>query len=176
MADVKDGRATIWSSSQGTFGLRSLIAQIFGMPREKVRVVYLDGSGSYGSNGAYDAAADAVLLSRAVSQPVRLQWMRQDEHGWDPKGPAQLLEMRGALDSDGKLAAFESRVIAPTGPQWTESLLGPRSADHAEPGSAIRSGESAGERARGKSDADPSFEPARAVEDRQHLRGGELRR
>src|SRR5260370_33414500 len=107
-------------------GPRSLIAQIFGMPREKVRVVYLDGSGSYGSNGAYDAAADAVLLSRAVSQPVRLQWMRQDEHGWDPKGPAQLLEMRGALDSDGKLAAFESRGIAPTGPQWTEALLGPR--------------------------------------------------
>ena len=128
VADVKEGGATIWSSTQGTFGLRSLIAQIFGMPRDRVRVVYLDGSGSYGSNGAYDAAADAVLLSRAVSQPVRLQWMRQDEHGWDPKGPAQLLEMRGALDSDGKLAAFESRVIAPTGPQWTEALLGPTAA------------------------------------------------
>ncbi len=128
VADVRDSGTTIWSSTQNTFGLRSLIATVFQFPREKVRVVYLDGSGSYGSNGAYDCAADAVLLSRAAGRPVRLQWMRQDEHAWDPKGPAQLLEMRGGLSADGKLVAWESRAAGATGPQWTESLLGPAAA------------------------------------------------
>jgi CO/xanthine dehydrogenase Mo-binding subunit len=72
--------------------------------------------------------ADAVLLSRAVGQPVRLQWTRHDEHAWDPKGPAQLLEVRGGLDKDGNIVAWESKVSGPAGPQWTESLLGPSSA------------------------------------------------
>jgi CO/xanthine dehydrogenase Mo-binding subunit len=128
VADVQDSGTTIWSSTQNTFGLRNLIASVFQIPREKVRVVYLDGSGSYGSNGAYDCAADAVLLSRAVHRPVRLQWMRHDEHAWDPKGPAQLLELRAGLDADGKLLAWESRAAGAPTPQWTDALLGPAAA------------------------------------------------
>ena len=128
IADVNDSGTTVWSSTQGTFGLRNLIATTFQIPREKVRVVYLDGSGSYGSNGAYDCAADAVMLSRAVGKPVRLQWMRQDEHAWDPKGPAQLLEVSAGLGPDGALIAWESRVTGAAGPQWTEGLLGPTAA------------------------------------------------
>jgi CO/xanthine dehydrogenase Mo-binding subunit len=128
IADVKDSGATVWSSTQGTFGLRNLIASTFEIPRDKVRVVYLDGSGSYGSNGAYDCAAEAVLLSRAVGQPVRLQWMREDEHVWDPKGPAQLLEVSAGLDKDGTLTAWESRATGAASPQWTDGLLGPTAA------------------------------------------------
>ena len=128
VADVKESGTAVWSSTQNVFNLRSLIAQVFGIPREKVRVTYLDGSGSYGSNGAFDAAHDAVLLSRAVGQPVRLQWTRHDEHAWDPKGPAHLLELRGGLDQAGKLLAWESKTSGPTGPQWTDTLLGPLSA------------------------------------------------
>jgi len=128
VADVKDSGTTIWSSTQDTYGLRSLVARLLTVPAEKVRVVYLDGSGSYGSNGAYDAAADAVLLSRAVGQPVRLQWMRHDELAWDPKGPAQLLQLSGALDKDNNLIAFESKVTGSPGPQWVDFQLGPHSA------------------------------------------------
>jgi CO/xanthine dehydrogenase Mo-binding subunit len=93
-----------------------------------MRVVYLDGSGSYGTNGADDAAADALLLSRAAGQPVRVQWMRQDEHGWDPKGPAQLHELRGALDANGNISAWETQLWVPDGPQEARALLGPDSA------------------------------------------------
>ena len=128
VADVKDDGTTIWSSTQDVYGLRNLIARVFGFPREKVRVVYLDGSGSYGSNGAFDAAADAVLLSRAAGQPVRLQWMRHDEHAWDPKGPAHVLELSGGLDASGNLVGLEGKTSGPSGPQWRESLLGPASA------------------------------------------------
>src|SRR5215471_12548579 len=128
IADVKEAGTTVWSSTQDTYGLRNLIARQLDVPREKVRVVYLDGSGSYGSNGAFDAAADAVLISRAVGQPVRLQWMRHDEHGWDPKGPAQFLQLNGGLDNEGKILAWESVISGPSGPQWTEAQLGPLSA------------------------------------------------
>ncbi|HLX74584.1 MAG TPA: hypothetical protein VKR26_07595, partial [Terriglobales bacterium] len=77
---------------------------------EKMRVVYMDGSGSYGTNGNDDAAADALMLSKAVGAPVRVQWMRADEHGWDPKGPAQLLDVRGGIDAAGRLVGWETQM------------------------------------------------------------------
>jgi nicotinate dehydrogenase subunit B len=128
VADVKESGTTIWSASQNPYGLRAHLAKVFGIPEEKMRVIYRDGSGSYGTNGADDAAADALLLSRAVGQPVRVQWMRQDEHGWDPKGPAQLHELRGALDANGNIAAWETEMWVPDGPQGNRALLGPDSA------------------------------------------------
>jgi nicotinate dehydrogenase subunit B len=136
VADLKESGTTIWSSSQNPFGLRANLAKVFGIPQEKVRVVYMDGSGSYGTNGANDAAADALMLSRAVGQPVRVQWMRQDEHGWDPKGPAQLLDVRGGIDKDGNIVAWETRMWVPGGPQGgpqeDRALVGPESAGLAQ--------------------------------------------
>ena len=128
VADVKESGTTIWSAAQNPYGLRANLAKVFGIPLEKMRVVYRDGSGSYGTNGADDAAADALLLSRAVGQPVRVQWMRQDEHGWDPKGPAQLHELRGGLDANGNISAWETQMWIPDGPQGSRALLGPDSA------------------------------------------------
>jgi CO/xanthine dehydrogenase Mo-binding subunit len=125
VADVTGTGATIWSSTQDAFGLRNQLARLAGLPVDKVRVVYMDGSGSYGSNGAYDAAADAVLLSRAVGAPVRVQWARQDELVWDPKGPAQLIDMRASQSGDGDLLGWQSTTTVPTGPQWSAALLGP---------------------------------------------------
>jgi nicotinate dehydrogenase subunit B len=132
VADMKESGTTIWSASQNPFGLRAVLAKVFGIPQEKVRVVYMDGSGSYGSNGNDDAAADALLLSRAVSQPVRVQWMRQDEHGWDPKGPAQLLDVRGGIDANGNIVAWETQMWVPGGPQGDRALVGPESAGLAQ--------------------------------------------
>jgi CO/xanthine dehydrogenase Mo-binding subunit len=73
----------------------------------------MDGSGSYGTNGNDDAAFEAALLSRELRRPVRVQWMREDEHGWDPKGPPQLLDLRGTLDADGNIAAWETVAMVP---------------------------------------------------------------
>ena len=122
VADVKDSGTTIWSATQNPYGLRANLAKVFGIAQDKVRVIYMDGSGSYGTNGADDAAADALLLSRAAGQPVRVQWMRQDEHGWDPKGPAQLHELRGALDASGNISAWETQLWVPDGPQGNRAL------------------------------------------------------
>jgi nicotinate dehydrogenase subunit B len=124
IADVRDDGATIWTSTQGTYGLRGNLAKIFAIPPEKLRVIFMDGSGSYGGNGNDDAAADAFLLSRNVQRPVRVQWMRQDEHGWDPKGPPQYLALRGGLDAQGRIVSWETQMWLPKNSPGNRALLG----------------------------------------------------
>jgi nicotinate dehydrogenase subunit B len=114
VADVQSDRATIWSSTQGVYPLRGAVAQLVGLAPETVRVVHVEGSGCYGHNGFDDAAGDAALLSQAVGRPVRLQWMRQDEQAWDPKGPAMVMDVRGAVDANGAVAAWDYAVWTPT--------------------------------------------------------------
>ena len=128
VADVRDEGTTIWSSSQVSHGLRGNLSRVFGLPPDTVRVVFLEGSGSYGTNGADNAAADAVLLSKTVRQPVRVQWTRQDEHGWDPKGPQQLLDLRAGLDPSGRIVAWETEMWIPANRPGARPLLGAQAA------------------------------------------------
>src|SRR6185503_19215792 len=92
------------------------LAQMLGMKEAEVRCIYIEGSGCYGRNGHEDAAADAALLAKETGKPVRVQWSRADEHGWDPKGPPTLLDMRAALDESGNVAAWESEAYIPERP------------------------------------------------------------
>lgn len=124
VADVKaDGTATVWSASQGTHGLRQNLAKIFGLPLEKFRVVFAEGSGSYGTNGGDYAAADAVLISKTIGRPVRVQWSRADEHGWAPKGPAQLLDLRAGVNAAGHITAWEAEMWLPANRPGTRAFL-----------------------------------------------------
>jgi CO/xanthine dehydrogenase Mo-binding subunit len=113
VADIRPGKATIWTASQATHRYRRAFAKILDLPPAAVRLIYLDGSGCYGMNGHEDAAADAALLSRAVNRPVRVQWMREDELGWDPKGPPQLLSLEGSLAADGSIEAWRTEMWLP---------------------------------------------------------------
>ena len=114
LAHVRDGEATIWSGTQGAHQLRPTIAQLLGISPANVRVVFVEASGCYGHNGADDAAADAALLSQAIGKPVRVQWMRHDEHGWEPLGPAMVIDVRGGLDAQGNVVAWDYQVWTPT--------------------------------------------------------------
>lgn len=133
IADARSDGATVWSSSQGAHGLRNTLARTFGIPPDRLRVIYMDGAGSYGTNGADDVAADALLLSRTVGKPVRVQWMRADEHGWDPKGPPQLLDVRAGLDAAGRIAAWETDMWLPVALPGTRPLLAADAAGMAQP-------------------------------------------
>jgi nicotinate dehydrogenase subunit B len=113
VADYKEGKLRVWTASQGTHTLRKQLANMLGMKPDDVRCTYLEGAGCYGRNGHEDAAADAALLARELGKPVRVQWSRADEHGWDPKGPPTLLQHRAALDEGGNLLAWESELFAP---------------------------------------------------------------
>ncbi|MBL8701999.1 MAG: xanthine dehydrogenase family protein molybdopterin-binding subunit [Alphaproteobacteria bacterium] len=130
VADVRDGKATVWSASQATHRLRRVLATVLGLAPAAVRVVYLDGAGCYGMNGHDDASADAALISRAIGRPVRLQWTREDEHGWDPKGPPQLLAISASLGPDGGIGAWRTEMWLPkaTANLPNIPLLGPADA------------------------------------------------
>lgn len=123
VADVRGDAATVWTSSQVTYGLRATLARVFGLALEKTRVVFVEGSGSYGTNAADHAAADAVLISKTIGRPVRVQWSRQDEHAWDPKGPQQLIDVRGCLDATGALSGWETEMWIPTNRRGARILL-----------------------------------------------------
>jgi nicotinate dehydrogenase subunit B len=113
VADVRDGEATVWTASQSTHRFAEVFATMLGLPKGKVRMIYMDGSGCYGMNGHEDAAADAALLSRATGKPVRVQWMREDEHGFDPKGPPQLLDLAGTVNPDGRIVDWRVDMWVP---------------------------------------------------------------
>ena len=113
IAEFKDGKLTSWSASQATHTLRKQLAKMLALPVESVRCMYVEGSGCYGRNGHEDAAADAALLAKAVGRPVRVQWSRADEHGWDPKGPPTLIDLRAGLDSSGTVTAWDSEFFMP---------------------------------------------------------------
>ena len=114
VADVKDGAATVWSATQGAHQLRPTIAQLLAIAPANVRVIFVEAAGCYGHNAADDAAADTALLSQAVGKPVRVQWMRHDEHGWEPLGPAMVMEVSGGLDQQGNVIAWDFHGWTPT--------------------------------------------------------------
>lgn len=120
VADVRADEATIWTASQGMHDNRVTYARFLGLPLDKVRLIYLEGSGCYGMNGHEDAAADAAILSREVGRPVRVQWSRADELGWDPKGPPQLLDLSGSVDTEGRILDWRTEMWIP---QTTKGLL-----------------------------------------------------
>jgi nicotinate dehydrogenase subunit B len=107
VAEVKGDSCTVWSGSQKPHYVRDGVAELLKMPQEKVRTVWVTGPGSYGRNDAGDAALEAAYLAKAIGKPVRVQGMRADGTGWDPKGPASLHHARAALDASGRVVAYE---------------------------------------------------------------------
>lgn len=114
VADVQGNRATFWSGTQMPHDARKDMARLLGIPLSNVEVRWVEGSGAYGRNGLEHVVADAAIMSQAVRRPVRVQWMRWDEHGWEPKGPPLVQDLRGALDDQGRVTAWQHRVWLPT--------------------------------------------------------------
>jgi nicotinate dehydrogenase subunit B len=101
---------TVWTHSQGVYPLRKALAELLHLTVDRVRCVHVEGAGCYGHNGADDVAADAALAARAVpGRPVRLQWMREQEHGWEPLGSAMVVEIEASL-ADGRIAGWRHDV------------------------------------------------------------------
>lgn len=114
---------TVWSGSQNPFVLRADLARLTGLPDVAIDVVRLEASGCYGRNGADDVSADAVLLSRAVGAPVRVQLTREQENLWDPKGAAQLMQVTGAIGAHGEFTAYDFQSAYPSNGAPTLALL-----------------------------------------------------
>nr|WP_239499304.1 molybdopterin cofactor-binding domain-containing protein [Paraburkholderia tuberum] len=115
VAQLDNDVMTVWTHTQGVYPLRAGIAEMLAMPPDKVRCVHVEGSGCYGHNGADDVAADAALVARELpGRPVRVQLMREQEHMWEPFGPAMTVEANATLDSAGTLADWRYELWSNT--------------------------------------------------------------
>jgi CO/xanthine dehydrogenase Mo-binding subunit len=115
VAKFEDGALTVWTHTQGVYPDRAAIAEMLHMPPERVRCIHMEGAGCYGHNGADDAAADAALIARALpGRPVRVQWMREQEHAWEPYGAAMVSKARAALDANRRVVDWEYEVWSNT--------------------------------------------------------------
>jgi CO/xanthine dehydrogenase Mo-binding subunit len=108
-ADPSNGQMTIYTNDMKAYGMRTGVAAFLGMPPEKVRVTWMQGPQCFGRTAADDAGFEAAWIAREIGRPVRMQWMRQEETGWDTKGPAFVVKMRGGLDAAGRLLGYEYR-------------------------------------------------------------------
>ncbi len=114
VAQLQDGKLTVWTHSQGVFPLRATMAKALDMPASAIRCIHAEGSGCYGHNGADDVALDAALLARAAGgRPVRVQWMRDDEFMWEPYGPAMVMRAHAGL-KDGRIVDWAYDVWSNT--------------------------------------------------------------
>jgi len=107
VADPSNDQMTVYSNDMKSYGLRSGIATFLQMPRDRVRVVWMEGPQGFGRTAADDAGFEAAFLAKEIGRPVRVQWMRDEETAWDTKGPAYAISMRGGLDARGNLVALE---------------------------------------------------------------------
>jgi nicotinate dehydrogenase subunit B len=123
VADCRDGALKVWSGTQNPHSLRADLALLMTLDEAQIEVVRMEAAGCYGRNCADDVVADAALLSRAVGKPVRVQLSREDEHAWEPKGAAQLMDVRGAVDANGQLTGYDFATRYPSNDAPTLALL-----------------------------------------------------
>jgi nicotinate dehydrogenase subunit B len=115
LAQLAGDTMTVWSHTQGVYPDRQGIAEMLRVPPARVRVIHVEGSGCYGHNGADDAAADAALIARALpGVPVRVQWTREQEHAWEPFGPAMVTKLKASLDGNGTIIDWNFDVWSNT--------------------------------------------------------------
>ncbi len=112
MADSSNGQMTIYTNDMKSYGMRNGVAQFLGMPRDQVRVIWMDGPQGYGRTAADDAGFEAAYLAKEIGRPVKVQWSRAEETAWDTKGPAYAVKMRGGLDAQGNVVALHYDACA----------------------------------------------------------------
>jgi nicotinate dehydrogenase subunit B len=123
VADYQDDHIRVWSGTQNPHLLRDDLALLLRRPDHEIDVIRMEAAGCYGRNCADDVTADALLLSRAVGRPVRVQLTREQEHAWEPKGTAQLMEVRGGLNANGSIAGYDFATRYPSNGAPTLALL-----------------------------------------------------
>ena len=112
MADPSNGQMTIYTNDMKSYGMRNGVAQFLGLPRDRVRVIWMDGPQGYGRTAADDAGFEAAYLAKEIGRPVRVQWSRAEETAWDTKGPAYAFKIRGGLDAQGNVVALHYDACA----------------------------------------------------------------
>jgi CO/xanthine dehydrogenase Mo-binding subunit len=115
VAQFEDGKLTVWTHTQGVYPLRAALAELTKLPPEQIHCIHTEGSGCYGHNGADDVAADAALIALAMpGRPIKLQWMREQEHGFEPLGTGMVVDIEAGIDAKGAITHWRSDICSPS--------------------------------------------------------------
>jgi CO/xanthine dehydrogenase Mo-binding subunit len=115
VAHLEGGKLTVWTHTQGVYPLRAALAELTGLRPEQIHCIHTEGSGCYGHNGADDVAGDAALIALAVpGRPIRLQWMREQEHGFEPLGTGMVVDIEAGMDGQGRITGWRSTILSPS--------------------------------------------------------------
>jgi nicotinate dehydrogenase subunit B len=112
MADPSNGQMTVYSNDMKSYGMRRGVATFLGIPQDQVRVVWMEGPQGFGRTAADDAGCEAAYIAKEIGRPVRMQWMRDEETAWDTKAPAFAMKLRGGLDAEGNLVAYDYHALS----------------------------------------------------------------
>jgi isoquinoline 1-oxidoreductase len=100
-------KLTVWTGTQRPFGVRTELAQSFHIPEDNIRVIMPDTGSGYGGKHTGEAAIEAARLAKAAGKPVKLVWTREEEFTWAYFRPAGVIDVRSAVDKNGRLTAWE---------------------------------------------------------------------
>jgi isoquinoline 1-oxidoreductase len=105
---LRDGdKLTVWAGSQRPFGIRTELAQRFGIDESLVRVITPEIGGGFGSKSPYPIAHDAARLARIAGRPVRVAFTRAEDMMYATVRPAALITIKSGFRSDGTILAWQ---------------------------------------------------------------------
>ena len=110
IAQIEDGKATVWSSTQAPFSQQRAIAQAIGFELEDVRVITPYVGGGFGGKVGPQQAIEAARLALITGRPVQVAWTRAEEFFYDTFRPAATIQVKSGIDDAGKLTLWDYQV------------------------------------------------------------------
>jgi isoquinoline 1-oxidoreductase len=104
--DAQGEKLTAWTGTQRPFAVRDELAEAFGLPQERVRVIVPDTGSGYGGKHTGECAVEAARLARAARKPVKLVWTREEEFRWAYFRPAGVIDIDAGVQHDGTVVAW----------------------------------------------------------------------
>lgn len=112
VAEITDGKATVWSSTQAPFLQQRAIAQAIGFNPKNVRVITPYVGGGFGGKVGGPQAVEAARLAQITGKPVQVAWTRAEEFFYDTFRPAATIKVVSGMDGDGMLTLWDYQVYA----------------------------------------------------------------
>ncbi len=112
VAEIKEGKATIWASTQTPFPTRDRIAEAIQTDKKNVRVITPFLGGGFGGKSADRQAVEAARLAKITGKPVQVAWTRAEEFFFDTFDPAAVVTIVSGLDANGRISLWDYFVYA----------------------------------------------------------------
>lgn len=107
LAQWANNKLTVWTGTQRPFGVQEDLSEVFGIPKEDIRVIQPDTGSGYGGKHTGEAGIEAARLAKASGRPVKVAWTREEEFTWAYFRPAGVIDVKAGASKDGKVTSWE---------------------------------------------------------------------